>query len=145
MVRHKKNRDQSATLVKTIATVASSVICFILNYKTNQVRLSSYSSTTEEQKLETLVESLDREVLNGERKQGIDQRNENRSLGLTKYFDTCKFCKLEVGAEKAKLMTNSAYGIHKKLQVQEQKLCTVTCFEYLGAIFSDYISKPEVL
>ena len=52
---------------------------------------------------------------------------------------------MEVSAEKTKLTTNSANGIQMEIKVKGQKLGTVICFQYLGAIVSDEGSKPEVL
>ena len=72
----------------------------------------------EEQELEALIESLDK---------------------------TCTRYKIEISAEKTKLMTNSANGIQREIKVKGQKLGTVTCFKYLGAVVSDDGSKPEVL
>ena len=72
----------------------------------------------EEQELEALVESLDK---------------------------TCTRYKMEISAEKTKLMTNSANGIQREIKVTGQKLGTVTSFKYLGAVVSDDGSKPEVL
>ena len=72
----------------------------------------------EEQELEALVESLDK---------------------------TCTRYKMEISAEKTKLMINSANGIQREIKVKGQKLGTVTSFKYLGAVVSDDGSKPEVL
>ena len=73
----------------------------------------------EEQELEALVESLDK---------------------------TCTRYKMEISAEKTKLMTNSANGIQREIKVKEQKLGTVvTSFKYLGAVVSEDGSKPELL
>ena len=72
----------------------------------------------EEQELEALVESLDK---------------------------TCTRYKMEISAEKTKLMTNSANGIQREIKVKGQKLGTVASFKYLGAVVSDNGSKPEVL
>ena len=72
----------------------------------------------EEQELESLVDSLDK---------------------------TCTRYKMEISAEKTKLMTNSASGIQREIKVKRQKLGTVTSFKYLGAVVSDDDSKPEVL
>ena len=72
----------------------------------------------EEQELEALVTSLDK---------------------------TCTRYKMEISAEKTKLMTNSANGIQREIKVKGQKLGTVTRFKYLGAVVSDDDSKPEVL
>ena len=71
----------------------------------------------EEQELEALVESLDK---------------------------TCTRYKMEISAEKTKLMTNSANGIQRDIKVKGQKLGTVTSFKYLGAVVSDDGFKPEV-
>ena len=72
----------------------------------------------EEQEPEALVESLDK---------------------------TCTRYKMEISAEKTKLMTNSANVIQREIKVKGQKLGTVTSFKYLGAVVSDDGSKPEVL
>ena len=72
----------------------------------------------EEQEVEALVESLDK---------------------------TCTRYKMEISAEKTKLMTNSANGIQREIKVKGQKLGTVTCFKYFGAVVSDNGSKPEIL
>ena len=58
---------------------------------------------------------------------------------------TCTRYKMEISAEKPKLMTNSANGIQREIKVKQQKLGTVTSFKYLGAVVSDDGSKPEVL
>ena len=71
----------------------------------------------EEQELEALVESLDK---------------------------TCTRYKMEISAEKTKLMTNSANGIQREIKVKRQKLGTVTSFKYLGAVVSDDGSKPSL-
>ena len=68
----------------------------------------------EEQELEALVENLDK---------------------------TCTRYKMEISAEKTKLMTNSANGIQRKIKVKGLKLGTVTSFE---AVDSDDGSKQEV-
>ena len=57
-----------------------------------------------EQELEAIVESLDK---------------------------TCKRYKMEISAEKTKLMTNSANGIQREIKVKRQQLGTVTSFKYL--------------
>ena len=72
----------------------------------------------EEQELEALVESLDK---------------------------TCTRYKMEISAEKTKLMTNSVNGIQREIKVKGQRLGSVTSFKYLGAVVSDDCSKPEVL
>ena len=49
---------------------------------------------------------------------------------------------MEISAEKAKLMTNSADGTQREIKFKGQKLGTVTSFKYLGAVVSDECSKP---
>ena len=58
---------------------------------------------------------------------------------------TCTRYKMEISAEKTKLMTNSDNGIQREIKVKGQKLGTVTSSKYLGAVVSDDGSKPEVL
>ena len=72
----------------------------------------------EEQELEALVESLDK---------------------------TCRRYKMEISAEKTKLMSNRANGLQRKIKVKGHKLGTVTSFKCLGAAVSDDSSKPEIL
>ena len=57
-----------------------------------------------EQELEALVERLDK---------------------------TCTRYKMEISAEKTKLMTNSANGIQREIKVKGQKLGIVTSFKFL--------------
>ena len=42
-------------------------------------------------------------------------------------------------------MTNSAYGIQRKIKLKGQKLGTASSFKHLGAVASDDGSKPEIL
>ena len=72
----------------------------------------------EEQELEALVENLNK---------------------------TCTRFKIEINAEKTKLMKNSSNGIRRKIKVKGHKLGTETSFKYLGAVVSDDGSKPEIL
>ena len=72
----------------------------------------------EEQELEALVESLDKT--------------------RTRY-------KMEISAEKTRLMTNCANSIQREIKVKGQKLGPLTSFRYLGAVVSDDGFKPEVL
>ena len=44
---------------------------------------------------------------------------------------TCTRYQMEIRAEKTKLMTSSANGIHREIKVKGQMLGTVTCFKYL--------------
>ena len=72
--------------------------------------MTQHALTEEEQELVALVENLDK---------------------------TCTRLKMEIRAEKTKLMTNSANGIQREIKVKWQKLGTVTSFKYLGAVVSD--------
>ena len=58
---------------------------------------------------------------------------------------TCTKYKMEINAEKTKLMTNNASGFQREIRIKGQKLGTVTSFKYLGAIASDEGLKPEAL
>ena len=51
----------------------------------------------------------------------------------------------EISAEKTKLMTNNTSGINTEIEVNGQKLETVTSFKYLGSVITDEGSKPEIL
>ena len=52
---------------------------------------------------------------------------------------------IEISAEKTKLMRNNASGINTEIEVNRQKLETVTSFKYLGSVITDEGSKPEIL
>ena len=82
------------------------------------LRLADDIDAEEEQEVEVLIASLDK---------------------------TCTRYKMEISAEKTKLMTNSANGIQREIKVKGQKLDIVTSFKYLGAVVSDDGSKPVVL
>ena len=51
---------------------------------------------------------------------------------------------MEISAEKTKLMTNNTSGINTEIEVNGQKLETVTSFKYLGSVISEEGSKPEI-
>ena len=72
----------------------------------------------EEQELEALVESFDK---------------------------TCSRYKMGISAEETKLLTNSAIGIEREVEVNGQNLHIVTSFKYLGAVVLNDGSKPEIL
>ena len=71
---------------------------------------------------------------------------------LDKSLDkTCTRYKMEISAEKTKLMTNSANGIQREIKVNGQNLGAVTSFKYIGAVvlmmdgvqsFSQGLHKP---
>ena len=52
---------------------------------------------------------------------------------------------MEISAEKTKLMTDNTSGINTEIQVNEQKLETVTSFKYLGLVITNEAFKPEIL
>ena len=62
-----------------------------------------------------------------EKEQEIEAVNESLDKTCTRY-------QMEIRAEKTKLMTNSANGIHREIKVKRQKLDTVTSFNYLWAV-----------
>ena len=68
-----------------------------------------YVLAEEEQEVEALLERLDK---------------------------TCTKYKMDTGANKTKLLKNSASSVHSEINVDEQKLEMVTSCKHLGAIFS---------
>ena len=52
---------------------------------------------------------------------------------------------MEISAEKTKPRTNNTSGINTEIQMNGQKLETVTSFKYLGSVITDEGSKPELL
>ena len=52
---------------------------------------------------------------------------------------------VEISAKNTKLMTNNTSGINTEIEVNGQKLETVTSFKYLGSVITDEGSKPEIL
>ena len=58
---------------------------------------------------------------------------------------TCPMYKLEISAEKIKLITNSASGIQREIKGKGQKLGTVNKLQIPRAFVSDEGSKPEAL
>ena len=52
---------------------------------------------------------------------------------------------IEISAEKTKLMTNNTSAINTEIQVNGQKLETVTRFTYLGSVITDEGSNPGIL
>ena len=52
---------------------------------------------------------------------------------------------MEISAEKTKLMTNNTSDINTEIEVNGQRLETVTCFKYLGSVITDKGYKPEIL
>ena len=53
--------------------------------------------------------------------------------------------RLEISAEKTKLITNNTSGIITEIKISGHKLEPVTSFKYLGSIITDESSKPEIL
>ena len=51
---------------------------------------------------------------------------------------------MEISAKKTKLMTNNTGGINTEINVNGQKLETVTSLKYLGSVITDEGSKPEI-
>ena len=52
---------------------------------------------------------------------------------------------MEISAEKTNFMTNNTGGIITEINVNGQKLETVTSFKCLGSVVTDEGSKPEML
>ena len=52
---------------------------------------------------------------------------------------------MEISAEKTKQMTSNASGINTEIELNGQKLETVTSFKYLCSVITGEGSKPEIL
>ena len=52
---------------------------------------------------------------------------------------------MEMGPDKSKGMTNNQNGFQSEIKIKCQRLEEVENFKYLGAIFSNEGSKPEIL
>ena len=52
---------------------------------------------------------------------------------------------MEIGPDKAKLMTNNPNGFQREIKTKGQRLKQVENFKYLGATISNEGSKPEIL
>ena len=70
----------------------------------------------------------------------LDQHDGKLEALIESLDKTCTRYKMEISAEKTKLMTNSANGIQREIKVKGQKLSTVTRFTV-----SDGVSNAEVL
>ena len=57
----------------------------------------------------------------------------------------CTAYGMEISAKKTKLMINNTTGINTEIEINGQKLKTVTSFKYLGSVITDEGSKPEIL
>ena len=62
-----------------------------------------------------------------------EEEQELKAL-LERLDKTCTRYKMEISAEKTKLITNNANGIQREIKVKGVNLCTVTSFKYLGAV-----------
>ena len=71
---------------------------------------------------------------------------EEELANLVEHLDKAStaYC-VKISAEKTKLMTNNTSGINTEMNVNGQKLETVTSFKYLGSVITDEGSKPEIL
>ena len=52
---------------------------------------------------------------------------------------------MEINAEKTKLMTNNTSGINTEIEVNGEKLETITSFKYLGSFITYEVSKIQIL
>ena len=51
---------------------------------------------------------------------------------------------MEISAEQTKLMTKNTSGINTEIEVNGQKLETLTSFKCLGSVITDEGSKPKI-
>ena len=62
---------------------------------------------------------------------GITEEGQELEAQVEKRYKTCTRYKMEISADKAKLMTNSGNDIQREIKVKGQKLSIVTSFRYL--------------
>ena len=58
---------------------------------------------------------------------------------------TCTWYKMEISAEKTKLMTNSARGIKREIKVKGQKLGTVTSLSTSEQLYQQWLQTRDSL
>ena len=73
----------------------------------------------------------------------VEEKQELEALDIS-LDKICTKYKMEISAEKTKLMKNFANGIQREIKVKGQELDTVTSFKYLGIVVSDYGLLPEI-
>ena len=67
-------------------------------------------------------------------------------LKLVEHLDKASTAyRMEISADKIKLMTSDTSGINTEIKVNRQKLETVTSFKYLGSVITNEGSNPEIL
>ena len=76
---------------------------------------------------------------------GITEEGQELEAQVEKRDKTCTRYKMEISADKAKLMTNSGNDIQREIKVKGQKLGIVMSFRHLGAVVSDDGTKQDIL
>ena len=76
---------------------------------------------------------------------GVAEEEQEQEALIESHNQTCIRYKMEISAEKTKLMTNSASGIQREIKVKGKKVGAITSFKYVGAVISDHGSKCEIL
>ena len=97
---------------KKISTLSSTLFSMFLERIRLRFADGIGALAEEEQELEDLVESLDK---------------------------NCTRYKMDIGAERVNLMTNSVNGIQREINIKGQKPGTVTSFRYLGAVSGGFL------
>ena len=75
----------------------------------------------------------------------LSEEEQGREALVKSLNKICTRYKMEISAEKTKLMTNSANGIQREIKVKGQNLGAVTSFKYIGAVVFDDGWSPEIL
>ena len=77
-------------------------------------------------------------VVNAEEEEEADVLVDHLDRTTTRY-------KMEIGPDKAKVMTNNPNGFQREIKIKGHRLEEVENYKYLGAIISNEGSKPEIL
>ena len=73
------------------------------------------------------------------------EEDEEASVLVDRLDTTTTRYKMEIGPDKAKVMTNNPSGFQREIKIKPQRIEEVMNFKYLGAFVSNEGSKPEIL
>ena len=73
------------------------------------------------------------------------EEEEEAGVLVDRLDTTTTRCKMEIGPDKTKVMTNNPNGFQREIKIKGQRLEEVENFKYLGAIISNEGSKPKIL
>ena len=73
------------------------------------------------------------------------EEEEEAGILIDRLDRTTTMCKMEIGPDKTKVVTNNPNGFQREIKIKGQRLEEVENFKCLGAIISNEGSKPEIL